>query len=88
MRVTYLAPVRSSSRIRCTHALNERQVREGLVEVPKVPASVRFYLLEVPQQQRAVIRPVIAVVSKIRKYRGSRQRPTTVRWRPGHRLPP
>src|ERR1039457_1392477 len=39
VRVTYPAAMRSSSRIRCTHALHERQVREDLGEVPKVPAD-------------------------------------------------
>ncbi|HEY6315789.1 MAG TPA: hypothetical protein VIY52_33955 [Streptosporangiaceae bacterium] len=60
MRLTYPAPMRSSSRIRCTHALNERQVREGPGEVPKVPAAVRFYLLGVQQQRAGVGRQLLA----------------------------
>ena len=59
-RVTYPAPMRSSSRIRCTHALNERQVREDLGEVPKVPAGVRFYLPGVQQQRAGVGRQLLA----------------------------
>jgi hypothetical protein len=35
VRATHPAPMRSSSRIRCTHALNERQVREGLGKFPR-----------------------------------------------------
>jgi hypothetical protein len=60
VRVTYPAPMRSSSRIRCTHALNERQVREGPGEVPKVPAAVRFYLPGVQRQRAGVGRQLLA----------------------------
>jgi hypothetical protein len=60
LRVTCPAPMRSSSRIRCTHALNERQVREGLGEVPQVPAGVRFYLLGIRQQRAGVGRQLLA----------------------------
>src|ERR1035438_5011267 len=59
-RVTYPAPMRSSSRIRCTHALNERQVREDLGQVPKVTAGVRFYLPGVQQQRAGVGRELLA----------------------------
>ncbi len=60
MRVTYPAPMRSSSRIRRVHALNERQAREGLGKVPKVPASVRSYLLGVQQQRAGAGRQLLA----------------------------
>jgi len=60
VRVTYPSVMRSSSRIRVHARVDERQVREDLGEVPKVPAGVRFYLLGVRQQRAGVGRQLLA----------------------------
>jgi hypothetical protein len=52
--------MRSSSRIRCTHALMSARCEKACGEAPKVRAGVRFYLLGVQQQRAGVGRQLLA----------------------------
>jgi hypothetical protein len=51
VRVTYPA-MRSSSRIRCTHALMSAGREKAWGEVPEVPPGVRLYLVRVQPRPR------------------------------------
>jgi hypothetical protein len=60
VRATYPAPMRSSSRIRCTHALNERQVQKAWGKFPRCQPVFGSISVGVQQQRAGAGRPLLA----------------------------